>query len=204
MKRERRENVGSGRYSSCPVEDQRPALWFAILVLYDQRLISLSNSLCRSYLPMWDSFFFGFLSSFLPSLSLSLNQLNPLSLHPSFFLTSLFPLPPFLLFVFSLPIPSFPDFSPHPSPFFPRLPFRRSIFSSSFPTLFFSSLFFPWIYSSGLRLAQLTNKCTGGEEDLEYFIAESGEHLSTLPSRLSAYLSVLCPNELKYSIHSIL
>jgi len=27
----------------------------------------------------------------------------------------------------------------------------------------------------GLRLAQLTNKCTNGEEDLEYFIAEAGE-----------------------------
>ena len=26
----------------------------------------------------------------------------------------------------------------------------------------------------GLRLAQLTNKCTSGEDDLEYFIAESG------------------------------
>ena len=143
-----------------------------------------------------------FLPSFLPYrchlISLILSPFIPLSSLP------LFPLPPFLVFVFSLPIPSFPDFSPHPSPFFPRLPFRRSIFSFSFPTLFFSSLFFPWIYSSGLRLAQLTNKCTGGEEDLEYFIAESGEHLSTLPSRLSAYLSVLCPNELKYSIHSIL
>ena len=27
----------------------------------------------------------------------------------------------------------------------------------------------------GLRLAQLTNKCTNGEDDLEYYIAESGE-----------------------------
>jgi hypothetical protein len=31
----------------------------------------------------------------------------------------------------------------------------------------------------GLRLAQLTNKCMGGEDDLEYFIAESGMHLIT-------------------------
>ena len=30
-------------------------------------------------------------------------------------------------------------------------------------------------FLTGLRLAQLTNKCTSGEEDLEYFIAESGE-----------------------------
>lgn len=29
----------------------------------------------------------------------------------------------------------------------------------------------------GIRLAQLTNKCTGGEEDLEYYIAEAGEIL---------------------------
>jgi intraflagellar transport protein 52 len=34
----------------------------------------------------------------------------------------------------------------------------------------------------GLRLAQLTNKCIpGGEEDLEYYIAESGEILGIIP-----------------------
>jgi intraflagellar transport protein 52 len=33
----------------------------------------------------------------------------------------------------------------------------------------------------GLRLAQLTNKCTNGEEDLEYYIAESGEILVRSP-----------------------
>lgn len=32
----------------------------------------------------------------------------------------------------------------------------------------------------GLRLAQLTNKCTSGEEDLEYYIAESGEILGII------------------------
>ena len=32
----------------------------------------------------------------------------------------------------------------------------------------------------GLRLAQLTNKCTNGEEDLEYYIAESGEILTVM------------------------
>jgi intraflagellar transport protein 52 len=32
----------------------------------------------------------------------------------------------------------------------------------------------------GLRLAQLTNKCTSGEEDLEYFIGESGEILGIM------------------------
>lgn len=32
----------------------------------------------------------------------------------------------------------------------------------------------------GLRLAQLTNKCTNGEEDLEYYIAESGEILAVM------------------------
>jgi intraflagellar transport protein 52 len=32
----------------------------------------------------------------------------------------------------------------------------------------------------GLRLAQLTNKCTNGEEDLEYYIAESGEILGVM------------------------
>jgi intraflagellar transport protein 52 len=32
----------------------------------------------------------------------------------------------------------------------------------------------------GLRLAQLTNKCTSGEEDLEYYIAESGEILGVM------------------------
>ena len=32
----------------------------------------------------------------------------------------------------------------------------------------------------GLRLAQLTNKCTAGEEDLEYYIAESGEILGVM------------------------
>ncbi len=32
----------------------------------------------------------------------------------------------------------------------------------------------------GLRLAQLTNKCTNGEEDLEYYIAESGEILGIM------------------------
>lgn len=32
----------------------------------------------------------------------------------------------------------------------------------------------------GLRLAQLTNKCTSGEEDLEYYIAESGEILGVV------------------------
>lgn len=32
------------------------------------------------------------------------------------------------------------------------------------------------------RLAQLTNKCTSGEEDLEYFIAESGEILGIIPN----------------------
>lgn len=32
----------------------------------------------------------------------------------------------------------------------------------------------------GLRLAQLTNKCTSGEEDLEYYIAESGEILGVI------------------------
>lgn len=30
----------------------------------------------------------------------------------------------------------------------------------------------------GLRLAQLTNKCTAGEEDLDYYIAEAGEILA--------------------------
>ena len=34
----------------------------------------------------------------------------------------------------------------------------------------------------GLRLAQLTNKCTSGEEDLEYYIAESGEILGVVQS----------------------
>jgi hypothetical protein len=29
----------------------------------------------------------------------------------------------------------------------------------------------------GLRLAQLTNKCMGGDDDLEYFIAESGMYM---------------------------
>lgn len=33
----------------------------------------------------------------------------------------------------------------------------------------------------GLRLAQLTNKCTGGEEDLDYYIAEAGEILAVSP-----------------------
>lgn len=33
----------------------------------------------------------------------------------------------------------------------------------------------------GLRLAQLANKCTAGEEDLEYFIGESGEILGIMP-----------------------
>ena len=32
----------------------------------------------------------------------------------------------------------------------------------------------------GLRLAQLTNKCTHGEEDLEYFVAEAGEILGIM------------------------
>lgn len=32
----------------------------------------------------------------------------------------------------------------------------------------------------GLRLAQLTNKCTNGEEDLEYFIGEAGEILGIM------------------------
>eukprot|EP01038_Epipyxis_sp_PR26KG_P005310 gene5310-7374_t len=32
----------------------------------------------------------------------------------------------------------------------------------------------------GLRLAQLTNKCTSGEEDLEYFISEAGEILGVI------------------------
>ena len=32
----------------------------------------------------------------------------------------------------------------------------------------------------GLRLAQLANKCTAGEEDLEYFIGESGEILGIM------------------------
>lgn len=32
----------------------------------------------------------------------------------------------------------------------------------------------------GLRLAQLTNKCTAGEEDLEYYISESGEILGVI------------------------
>lgn len=32
----------------------------------------------------------------------------------------------------------------------------------------------------GIRLAQLTNKCTGGEDDLEYYIAESGEILGVM------------------------
>jgi intraflagellar transport protein 52 len=32
------------------------------------------------------------------------------------------------------------------------------------------------------RLAQLTNKCTSGEEDLEYYIAESGEILGVIPN----------------------
>jgi intraflagellar transport protein 52 len=32
----------------------------------------------------------------------------------------------------------------------------------------------------GLRLAQLTNKCTNGEEDLEYFISEAGEILGVM------------------------
>lgn len=32
----------------------------------------------------------------------------------------------------------------------------------------------------GLRLAQLTNKCTNGEEDLEFYIAESGEILGVM------------------------
>jgi hypothetical protein len=32
----------------------------------------------------------------------------------------------------------------------------------------------------GLRLAQLTNKCANGEDDLEYFIAESGEILGVM------------------------
>jgi len=32
----------------------------------------------------------------------------------------------------------------------------------------------------GLRLSQLTNKCANGEEDLEYFIAESGEILGIM------------------------
>jgi intraflagellar transport protein 52 len=32
----------------------------------------------------------------------------------------------------------------------------------------------------GLRLAQLTNKCTSGEDDLEYYIAESGEILGVM------------------------
>ncbi|KAJ1422136.1 hypothetical protein B484DRAFT_452508 [Ochromonadaceae sp. CCMP2298] len=32
----------------------------------------------------------------------------------------------------------------------------------------------------GLRLAQLTNKCTSGEEDMEYYIAESGEILGVI------------------------
>lgn len=31
-----------------------------------------------------------------------------------------------------------------------------------------------------IRLAQLTNKCTGGDEDLEYYIAESGEILGVV------------------------
>jgi hypothetical protein len=31
-----------------------------------------------------------------------------------------------------------------------------------------------------IRLAQLTNKCTNGEEDLEYYIAESGEILGVV------------------------
>lgn len=35
--------------------------------------------------------------------------------------------------------------------------------------------------SPALRLAQLTNKCSpGGEEDLEYFVAEAGEILGVL------------------------
>jgi intraflagellar transport protein 52 len=34
----------------------------------------------------------------------------------------------------------------------------------------------------GLRLAQLTNKCASGEEDLEYYIAESGEILGVVQS----------------------
>jgi intraflagellar transport protein 52 len=34
----------------------------------------------------------------------------------------------------------------------------------------------------GLRLAQLTNKCAAGEEDLEYYIAESGEILGVVQS----------------------
>ena len=32
----------------------------------------------------------------------------------------------------------------------------------------------------GLRLAQLTNKCTSGEEDMEYYIAEAGEVLGVM------------------------
>ena len=74
--------------------------------------------------------------------------------------------------------------------------FTRSLppfLSSSFLSLSLSLLhthILSWIYSlpphtsllslSGLRLAQLTNKCTSGEEDLEYFIAESGKTRSRI------------------------
>lgn len=34
----------------------------------------------------------------------------------------------------------------------------------------------------GIRLAQLTNKCASGEEDLEYYIAETGEILGVVHS----------------------
>lgn len=33
-----------------------------------------------------------------------------------------------------------------------------------------------------IRLAQLTNKCTNGDEDLEYYISESGEILGVMPN----------------------
>ena len=33
-----------------------------------------------------------------------------------------------------------------------------------------------------IRLAQLTNKCTNGDEDLEYYISESGEILGVIPN----------------------
>ncbi len=41
----------------------------------------------------------------------------------------------------------------------------------------------------GLRLAQLTNKCTSGAEDMEYYIAEAGEILGELYSFSSPMLN---------------
>ena len=66
--------------------------------------------------------------------------------------------------------------SPTPPSFVP-LPYPRPTPPTHSSPLFILRLPLP---TQGLRLAQQTNKCANGEEDLEYYIAESGEILGVM------------------------